>query len=49
MRLHWLAPALSDLERIGDYIARDNPDAAERVAGRIVGAVERLAEQPGMA
>ncbi len=47
MRVRWTAPALRDLEAIGDYIARDNSAA---VAGRIVMAIldqtESLAEFP---
>lgn len=48
MRLHWLQPALTDLENIGDYLTRDNPSAAERIAARIVDAAEHLTDLPGM-
>lgn len=48
MRVHWLRSALADLEHIGDYIALDSPTAAERVTARIVNAVEKLADFPGL-
>lgn len=31
MKVRWTAPALRDIEAIGDHIARDNPSAAARV------------------
>jgi toxin ParE1/3/4 len=37
-------PAVRDLEAIVDYIALDNPDAAENVYRGLVRAVERLRE-----
>ncbi|MBY6242974.1 type II toxin-antitoxin system RelE/ParE family toxin [Methylosinus sp. Sm6] len=43
MKLRWTAPALRDLEAIGDYIARDNPAAADRVVTRILDQAELLA------
>lgn len=39
-------PAARDLEGIVDYIALDNPVAAERVYRGIVSAVEKLPEFP---
>jgi len=46
MRVRWTDPAQTDLFGILDYIARDNPAAAERVEQRLVNAVSSLAEQP---
>ena len=46
MRVVWTAPALRELEAIGDYIAQDNPSAAATVVTRIFDRVDRLAEQP---
>jgi len=40
--------ANSDIEQICDAIADDNPDAADRLDEKIHGAIERLAEFPGM-
>ena len=45
-RLAGPAPALRDLEAIGDYIARDNPAAASRVALRIFDQADLLAAHP---
>lgn len=46
MRLRWAAPALRDLEEIGDYIARDNPAAADRVVTQILNQTDALATHP---
>ena len=46
MRVIWAAPALRELEAIGDYIARDTPSAATRIVTRILDRVEMLADQP---
>jgi plasmid stabilization system protein ParE len=40
--------ARADLGDIVDYIARDDPDAAERVYKRIFAAATLLLEQPGL-
>ncbi len=48
MRLRWTRPALRDLEAIGDYIARENPAAAARVATVILDQADQLAEFPDM-
>ena len=48
MRIRWTAPALRDLEAIGDYIARDNPAAADRVVLCILDQTELLATHPGI-
>jgi toxin ParE1/3/4 len=41
-------PALSDLEEIWNYIARDNPSAADRLLDRIYAIFVKLADQPRM-
>lgn len=40
----WADSALADYHDIIDYIARENPDAAMRVAARIEGAAEGLSD-----
>jgi toxin ParE1/3/4 len=42
----WSEPALSDLDAIADYIALENPAAAEALVRSIVGHVEQLADHP---
>ena len=37
-----------DIERICDHIANDNPDAADRLDGKIHRAIQLLAKFPGM-
>ncbi len=44
----WTAPALEDLDEIGDYIALDNPSAAEKLIQRIFIAAERLQQFPNL-
>lgn len=46
MKVRWTAPALRDLEAIGDYVAQDKPAAAARLVGRIVDRVDLLAAHP---
>jgi len=46
MRIRWTDPAQTDLFEICQYIARDNPAAAERVGRRLLSAIEALAAQP---
>jgi toxin ParE1/3/4 len=46
MKVRWTDPAQTDLFGILDYIARDDPAAAERVERRLVNAVSSLAQQP---
>jgi toxin ParE1/3/4 len=46
VRVKWLRRALSNLDREAAYIARDNPQAAARVVGRIELSVERLKSYP---
>lgn len=42
MRIVWTGRYLSELEAIGDYIARHNPRAAVRVVGDIHGKTGKL-------
>jgi len=42
----WTRRALSDLEAIGDYIARDSRRAAERWIARLIAAAERASSSP---
>jgi toxin ParE1/3/4 len=46
MRVVWTAPALRELEAIGDYIARDNSRASARIVTRIFDRVDMLADHP---
>ena len=46
MRIRWEEDALSDLAALRAYIQQDNPDAAQRVAQRIIESVKLLAAQP---
>ncbi|MCL4490630.1 MAG: type II toxin-antitoxin system RelE/ParE family toxin [Nitrospirae bacterium] len=48
MHLEWARPALGDLKEAGDFISRDNPQAAERMSERVKEAVEYLREYPNM-
>jgi addiction module RelE/StbE family toxin len=44
----WTRRALRRLDEIGAYIAVDNADAADRVVGRIVSAIDQLGNQPAL-
>ena len=46
MRIRWTVPAAAALERIQDYIARENPRAAFEVVQRIRIAVSQLEIHP---
>ena len=46
MKLTWTPPAIERFEEIAAYIAEDNPDAAARIADRIVSATERVLKMP---
>lgn len=46
MRTRWTTPASRALERIVDYIAGENPQAAFKVAARILSAVGQLSDFP---
>ena len=46
MKIRWSPTAISDLAEIRDYIARDSPSAARKVANRIKECVSRLLNFP---
>lgn len=46
MEIIWRRSAVNDLDAIREYIADDNPDAAQRVAAAIEAAVDPLADHP---
>ena len=46
LKIEWSLPAIGDLKSAGEYIAEDNPDAATRMAARILESVEYLIDQP---
>jgi toxin ParE1/3/4 len=48
MRLIWSRRALQSLAEIRDYIAQDNPDAAQATARRLLAASELLLSFPGL-
>jgi len=48
MRVSWLHTALRNLNDEAEYIALDDPRAAQLVVGRVLAAVSMLAEQPGL-
>jgi toxin ParE1/3/4 len=48
VRVRWLRIALANLEAEADYIAEDNPAAADRLIQRIMRAVNLLAKNPAM-
>lgn len=44
--LVWTEPALSDLDKIAEYITLENPAAARKLAQEIFSVVERLERHP---
>lgn len=48
MEIRWSIPAAEDLERICEWIARDNPEAARRVAHTIYDKCARLKNSPNL-
>ncbi len=46
MQIVWSATAITNLIEIREYIERDKPEAARRVAQKIITSVERLAKHP---
>jgi toxin ParE1/3/4 len=46
LKVEFSPTALSDLEDIADYIARDNPIAAEQWVDKLVEAAEKIASHP---
>lgn len=47
-RFHLTPDALTDLEHIRDFIARDRPEAGRRMIVRLLDAIDTLAEHPGI-
>ena len=45
-KARWADRAVADLEAIGDYIARDDPVAADRWVLKLIAAAERMATVP---
>ena len=48
MRVSWTQPAARELEAIGDYIAHENPRAADRTVKRIRERTRELADYPSL-
>jgi plasmid stabilization system protein ParE len=48
MRIRWLRTALRNLDEEAAYIAAEDPAAARLVVGRVLAAVDQLADQPGL-
>lgn len=48
MRVRWLRNALRNLDEEGSFIASDDSVTARLVVERVLEAVARLAEQPGL-
>ena len=48
MRIRWTNKALDNLDAAVEFIAADNPRAAQKVARTIRESVQLLAEQPGI-
>jgi plasmid stabilization system protein ParE len=46
MNVRWSLPAAEDLERICEWIERNNPDAARRVARTVYDGCSRLKDFP---
>jgi toxin ParE1/3/4 len=44
----WSPRAIDHLAHLREYIARDDPNAANRIASALLEAVERLAERPSL-
>jgi len=46
VQIRWEADAISDLFQLREYIEQDNPEAANRVASKIVQSVDTLIDHP---
>ena len=46
MRIVWSATAIANLVEIRQYVEQDKPEAARRLAKRILQSVDRLAKHP---
>jgi toxin ParE1/3/4 len=47
-KIRWLRLALSDLDKLMDYIANDNPEAANKVAMKFLETTRMLSAHPAM-
>ena len=48
MTIVWSPRAIEHLAHLHEYIARDNPNAAKRIASALLEAIERLAQLPNL-
>jgi addiction module RelE/StbE family toxin len=48
MRIKWLRTALINLGDEADYIAQENPRAAQEFVSQLMGSIEQLSELPNM-
>jgi len=48
MNIQWLEDAVKDLQALRNYIAQDNPIAANRIAERIIESIKNLVDQPNI-
>ncbi len=48
MQIKWLRKALLDLDKEAEFIAQENPQAAQLVLQHILDSVARLAENPSL-
>jgi toxin ParE1/3/4 len=48
MRIRWLRKALENLDNEAEFIAKENPEAARLVIGRIVRTVSLLEDNPSL-
>ena len=46
MEVKWLNKALKNLDKEAEYIAKENPQAAQLLVQRIINSVNRLADHP---
>ncbi len=46
MKLKWLEDAIDDLQSLRQYIAQNNPKAANQIAKKILSTINLLSEQP---
>jgi toxin ParE1/3/4 len=44
--VYWTERAVSDLDAIGDYISRDDPNAARRWVSKLIATAEKAANAP---
>lgn len=46
MNVQFSAKAINDLTRLREFIAKNNPENAAKVAGKIIGAINNLTQSP---